>query len=105
VILVSFSRGKVIGTPGYDVIRSLQSFVYMETGIKVGSFVERTVDLLTGIGSAILMHEDEDVVCKDIETIRNLEKNNELFEFERKGALLTNASQRRLPEIIVGDNF
>jgi len=105
VILVSFSRGKVIGTPGYDVIRSLQSFVYMETGIKVGSFVERTVDLLTGIGSAILMHEDEDVVRKDIETIRNLEKNNELFEFERKGALLTNASQRRLSEIIVGDNF
>lgn len=105
VILVSFSRGRVIGTPGYDIIRHLQSFVYMETGIKVGSFVERTVDLLTGIGSVILMHEDESVLNADISLVRKMELNNELFEFERSGAMLTNASQRRLSEIIVSDNF
>jgi len=105
VILVSFSRGKVIGTPGYDVIRNLQSFVYMETGIKVGSFVERTVDLFTGIGSVILMHEDESVLNTDISRVREMELNNELFEFERSGTMLTNASQRHLSEIIVGDDF
>ncbi len=105
VILVSYSRGRVIGTPGYDIIRDLQSFVYMETGIKVGSFVERTVDLLTGIGSVILMHEDESVLSADISRVREMELNNELFEFERPGAMLTNASQRHLSEIIVGDEF
>jgi len=105
VILVSYSRGRVIGTPGYDIIRELPSFVYMETGIKVGSMVERTVDLLTGIGSVILMHEDESVLNEDIKRVREMELNNELFEFERSGAMLTNASQRLLSEIIVGDDF
>jgi DNA phosphorothioation-dependent restriction protein DptG len=77
----------------------------METGIKVGSFVERTVDLFTGIGSVILMHEDESVLNTDISRVREMELNNELFEFERSGTMLTNASQRHLSEIIVGDDF
>lgn len=101
VILVSFSRGKVVATPGYDVIQKLDSFVFMETGIKVGSYVERTVDLLTGIGSVILLHDDEEVLQRDIATIREIEKSNELFEFERPGAMFTAASQRHLSEIIV----
>jgi hypothetical protein len=77
----------------------------METGIKVGSFVERTVDLLTGIGSVILMHEYVSVLNADISLIREMERNNELFEFERQGAMLTNASQKRLSQIIVGENY
>jgi biotin carboxylase len=101
VILVSFSRGKVIATPGYDVIRGLKSFVYMETGIKVGSRVERTVDLLTGIGSVILMHSDATVLGADVAKIREMEKNNELFEYERSGAMFTAVSQRHLSEILV----
>jgi len=107
VILVSFSRGRVAATPGYDVIRSLKSFVYMETGIRVGSWVERTVDLLTGIGSVILMHSDGRILEADIATIRRMEKENELFEYEKSGALFTAASQRHLSEIIVqeGDEF
>jgi len=107
IILVSFSRGKVIATPGYDVIRCLSSFVYMETGIKVGSWVERTVDLLTGIGSVILMHSDKQMLDRDIARIRQVENNNELFEYERSGAMFTAASQRHLSEIIVqeGDDF
>ncbi|KAL7535048.1 hypothetical protein ACHAXR_009051 [Thalassiosira sp. AJA248-18] len=107
VILVSFSRGKVIATPGYDVISGLSSFVYMETGIKVGSYVERTVDLLTGIGSVILMHSDQRILDADISTIREMEKNNELFEYERASAMFTAVSQRHLSEIIVqeGDEY
>ncbi len=107
VILVSFSRGKVIATPGYDVIRELDSFVYMETGIKCGSYVDRTVDLLTGIGSVILMHGDKDILEADIEKIRQMERNNELFVYEKSGAMFTAVSQRRLSEIIVqeGDEY
>ena len=79
----------------------------METGIKVGSQVEHTVDLLTGIGSVILLHEDEEVVKHDIAKIRDMEKNNALFEYERSGAMFTAASQRHLSEMIVveGDEF
>lgn len=107
IILVSFSRGKVIATPGYDVIRELDSFVYMETGIKVGSHVERTVDLLTGIGSVILMHSDRAILDADIARIRDMEVNNELFEYEKAGAMFTAVSQRHLSEIIVqeGDEY
>lgn len=96
-----------MATPGYDVIRELESFCYMETGIKVGSQVEHTVDLLTGIGSVILLHEDEAVVKHDIAKIRNMERNNKLFEYERSGAMFTAASQRHLSEMIVeeGDEF
>lgn len=79
----------------------------METGIKVGSYVERTVDLLTGIGSVILMHSDEKTLEADISAIRDMENNNELFEYERPGALFTAVSQRHLSEIIVqeGDEY
>jgi hypothetical protein len=38
----------------------------METGIKAGSFVERTVDLLTGIGSVILVHSDKEIIDADV---------------------------------------
>ena len=75
VMLVSYVQGLVDGTPGYDVIRELESFVFLETGVVVGSKVEHTVDLLTSVGSAILMHSDEEVVRRDVARIRELEKN------------------------------
>lgn len=92
VILVSFAEGEVVGTPGYDVIKQLDSFVYLETGVSVGSHVEHTVDLVTSVGSVILLHEDEEVVKKDIATIRSLEKNNELFTFEKSSTFMRAAS-------------
>lgn len=49
--------------------------------------------------------EDDDVVKNDISTNMGLEKNNQLFDFESEGALLTNVTQKGLSEIIVGDNF
>lgn len=84
VILVSFSRGKVKSTPGYDVIRQLPSFVTLETGTKPGSEVDYTIDLFTGIGSVILMHHDKDVLARDIDFIRYMEKINGLFVYETK---------------------
>lgn len=82
VILVSYATGEVAATPGYDVIRNLESFVFLETGVSVGSKVEHTVDLLTCVGSVILVHEDESVVLRDIATIRALESNNKIYDLK-----------------------
>ena len=84
VILVSFSRGKVRETPGYSVIKHLPSFVFLETGIKVGTEVDYTIDLFTGIGSVILINKDEKLLARDIEFIRRLEEINGLFDYETK---------------------
>ena len=85
---MSYAEGDVVGTPGYDVIKNLESFVYLETGVSAGSHVEHTVDLVTSVGSVILLHRDEDVVRKDIATIRELEKNNALFDFEKSTVMM-----------------
>ena len=82
VILVSFSRGTVKDMPGFEVIKKLPSFVYLETGVRKGSKVDYTVDLFTGIGSVILMHNDEKVLEADVELIRQMEKDNKLFTYE-----------------------
>jgi len=50
VILVSFGRGVVKTTPGFDEIKEMPSFVYLETGVRPGSRVDYTIDLFTGIG-------------------------------------------------------
>jgi biotin carboxylase len=92
VILVSYSRGVVKATPGFEEIKSLQSFVYLETGVKPGSFVDYTVDLFTGTGSAILMHHDEEVLKADVRRIREMEKENQLFTYENQAALMKSAS-------------
>lgn len=81
IILVSYSRGSVKETPGFEFIKSLPSFVYLETGVRPGTHVEYTVDLFTGIGSVILMHKEKDILEKDIASIRKMEKDNTLFTY------------------------
>jgi biotin carboxylase len=82
VMVVSYTEGTVKSTPGYEVIRRLPSFVSLETGYGPGSRVERSVDLFTLVGSAILMHQDAEVLSRDIQTIRQLENECTIFEFE-----------------------
>jgi hypothetical protein len=82
VILVSFSRGVVKSTPGFDEIQKLESFVYLETGVRPGSEVDYTIDLFTGIGSVILMHYDPEVLENDVKYIRQMERDNKLFEYQ-----------------------
>jgi biotin carboxylase len=84
VILVSYSRGTVQSTPGYEVMKHLPSFVCLETGIKVGTTVDYTIDLFTGIGSVILMHSDAKVLERDIEFVRYMETINGIFVYETK---------------------
>ena len=92
VMLVSYAEGDVIGTPGYDVFKELESFVFLETGISVGCKVEHTVDLLTSIGGVILSHHDEATVKRDVAKIREMEKNNEIFELKQSSRMMNSVS-------------
>jgi len=92
VILVSYGRGVVKSTPGFEDIKQLPSFVYLETGVRPGSQVDYTVDLFTGIGSVILMHHDARVLEEDVRYIREMEKNNELFVFENHAGYMKSPS-------------
>jgi biotin carboxylase len=82
VYLVSRGRGKVKSTPGFDLIKEMPSFVYLETGVVPGGSVDFTVDLFTALGSVLLMHKDPAVVEADIKKIRELEENDEMIEYE-----------------------
>merc|ERR1712113_1340572 len=86
--LVSRSRGKVKATPGFDVIKKLPSFVFLETGVVPGCFVDYTIDLFTAVGGVLLVHEDPAVVEADIQKIRQMEENNEMIEYEHQVAYL-----------------
>ncbi|CAB9520870.1 Inherit from NOG: acetyl-CoA carboxylase biotin carboxylase [Seminavis robusta] len=98
VILVSFSRGVVKSTPGFEKIKKLQSYVYLETGVRPGSEVDYTIDLFTGIGSVILMHHDTDILEKDVNFIRKLERDNALFEYEDVYSMMKSPSTGNLLE-------
>ena len=100
VILVSFSRGTVKSTPGFEEIKKLPSFYYLETGVRPGSQVDYTIDLFTGIGSVILVHEDKEVLEQDVSHIRRMEKENLLFEYESSNILFKSASTHDLKTIV-----
>lgn len=101
VILVSFSRGVVKATPGFSEIKNLESFVYLETGVKPGSMVDYTVDLFTGIGSVILVHDDEEVLNRDVKRIRQMESENLFFEYEQASYLFKSASTVNLDAAVI----
>merc|ERR1712107_683568 len=82
VMLVSFAEGVVKSMPGYDEIKAMDSFVSLETGIEIGTKVDRTIDIFTCAGSVILMHHDAEILEKDMATIRKL------FEFEQEAIIL-----------------
>jgi hypothetical protein len=82
VDLVSFGTGTVQFTPGYDLIRTLPSFVSLETHIVPGTKVVPTIDMATDIGAVVLMHHDPHVVEADLSVIRNLQSQDRMFEYE-----------------------
>eukprot|EP00977_Amphora_coffeiformis_P010196 scaffold2363_cov159-Amphora_coffeaeformis.AAC.58 len=81
VTLVSYSKGTVQMTPGYDRIRQLPSYLSMEAPIRPGDKVFPTVDLMTAVGSVILLHHDPKILARDLETIRRMEKEDRMFVF------------------------
>jgi len=83
VLLVSYSRGIVKEMPAFEVIKKLPSFIFLETGIHIGSKVDFSTDLFTCVGSVILVHHDKEVVRRDIEKCRQMEIDNTLFVYEK----------------------
>lgn len=81
VDLVSYSKGTVKATPGFEVLKRLESFVFIETHVNPGVKVVPTVDLVTDIGCVVLMHPERKVLEHDAEVIRQLENNNLLFQY------------------------
>jgi biotin carboxylase len=82
VILVSYKSGTVRSTPGFDLIRSLPSFVSLETSVHIGSMVSPSIDLETDCGSVILIHPNPTVLQRDVDLIRSLESDHCLFDLE-----------------------
>jgi biotin carboxylase len=82
VYLVSKGRGTVRSVPGFEIIKELPSFVYLETGVRPGSSIDFTTDLFSALGCVILMHKDPEVVKADVKKITELEDKNEIIEFE-----------------------
>jgi biotin carboxylase len=103
VILVSYSRGVVKSTPGFAEIEKFESFVYLETGVRPGSFVDYTVDLFTGVGSVILMHEDDAVLQRDVNRIRQMEIDNLLFEYDLESHTLKSSVHQSYPVVSTSD--
>ena len=82
IMFVSYVEGKVVGTPGYEIIKKLLSFDQMDEDCPVGSNIMKTIDLFTSTGQCILSHPDPAVVEADIKTIRKLENTNKMFDVE-----------------------
>ena len=82
--LVSYARGRVVATPGYEHLRTLPSFISLNPmGVAIGSDVEVTSDLATLIGMVVLSHASEAVVAADVATVRELEAHGRLVELAR----------------------
>jgi hypothetical protein len=64
----------------HDILQP--SFKNLETHIKPGSKVSKTVDLVTDIANIILMHPVKEVLKRDVEFIRKLEKEDTIFQYE-----------------------
>jgi len=89
VDLVSYISGTVKSTPGYDLIRSLESLVVLEVHIGQGSKIKPTIDLATDNGCCAMMNTDRAALDRDIAIIRELESTQTMFElYENEQQLL-----------------
>merc|ERR1712232_171928 len=86
--LVNMREGVVTGTPGFNTIRSLPSFVPLESGIHVGMHVERTIDMFTSPGGVVLINEDPEALERDVAVIRTMETDCTLLQYEEHGEVL-----------------
>jgi hypothetical protein len=86
ILLVNYGHGVVKRTPGFDVLKKLPSCIHFESGVKIGSTVEPTIDLITSAGSVIVYHESPNIVKEDVRFIRYLENMDGLFVFEDRAS-------------------
>jgi biotin carboxylase len=85
VELVSNFTGCIEGLPGYDTIKQLPSFSFMEVGahICIGNELELTIDLFTCAGAVILCHSNKKQVAEDEAKIRQMEVDGSLFKLSK----------------------
>merc|ERR1712232_1100827 len=79
VLLVSYHEGIVTGTPGFEKVRKLRSFVSLEENVHVGDHLKKTVDLFGITGMCVLVHSDSAVLESDVAEIRKMEREGSLF--------------------------
>merc|ERR1712232_688777 len=87
VELVSNFTGRIEGLPGYETIKQLPSFNFLEVGshITVGQELELTIDLFTCVGAVILCHPSKKQVAEDEAKIRKMEIDGSLFRLAKEG--------------------
>jgi len=87
VELVSNFTGRIKGMPGYEAIKKLPSFNFMEVGshISIGQDLELTIDLFTCAGAVILCHPIKKQVAEDEAMIRQMELDGSLFQLAQSG--------------------
>jgi len=73
-LFISYSDGILKSIDYLDAIKKLPSFHKLDMYINVGERIHPTIDLIGIPGTVFLLHEDENVVQKDYETICELEK-------------------------------
>lgn len=81
-VLLSYQKGKVLSAPGLARIQQMSCCINLRSYVKVGSCLERTVDLFTMAGLLTLMHSDPALVAEDLEEIRRMERSGEVFLLE-----------------------
>ena len=79
--VVARDSGVLRGTPGFDEIRKFRSFLSEEVAIHRGQFMPLTVDCFTRPAAFQFLDEDESVVEKEYERVRELEKQG-MWDFE-----------------------
>jgi biotin carboxylase len=74
VALISELSGTIQAIPGLKEIAKLPSFSSMSINVKPGDLIQKTADLFSSPGGIYLVHEDRNIIEKDYQQIRQLER-------------------------------
>ena len=80
VCLISRHEGIVRGYKNLEKIKSLRSYHGMDIRVGIGERLVKTVDVWTGPGMVVLIHEDPKVIEEDYKEVREFEEG--LFDLE-----------------------
>lgn len=97
VMLVSFFRGRVKATPGYEQILQLPSFVSLQTDIGIGSRVHLTVDLATAVGVLVLSNSNALDLEADLARVRAMEREGLFVLSEEEECLSDTSTDNKSP--------
>jgi len=86
VMTVSFQEGLICAAPGFDLIRSLRSFVSLEENVHVGDRLKKTVDLSGVTGVCVLVNSDAEILKSDVAAIRKMETEGSFFRLAFQGS-------------------